>query len=1311
MATFHDRATSATPTQYRVFGDNKRSSSSADDESADGSWHDAVSATTSRHPGGLSSSGTQASLSAKSASLAPSNITQGSFSSDLRHSGISRNATPRPPESISHVRGNGAGEIETATTEQRQAIIREQIEKEIKIKTGTENMLEALLSKNMKQTKEQRLRVESELSSSHRKIAQLQNELEEELMRAHMTPIEAPEARRLSTFFNAGPGRSPSRATTHTTGESFEAEDSESESPTVVLSETLQELEAEGMSSDYYVDRANNLVDLFKRYPTLKYDLEWSVFGLRVQVMLLSESRDVVAAGYRLTRHAIADRKSIQVIRALHTDELVMLSLVKESKASMEREQALKFVRAFLDVKDGVRELSRSVVRTLVSIAEHRDDRLRNICIMTIAELLVKDPALLFSAGGIGTLNDVLGEGTFGASESLAAGFVHVLDAPKSRKYLRAGCELNSVFANFTETVPDSDRHLKLRFSAKAISAMLKTWPGILTLAQNPERPLQSLLLSLQFPDPQSRDLILELLFDALRIKPPSWSSSFLAGRRLTTYGRVANMKSEQDKKQSRTVYEDEDNPFDLTAHFSGLILALLVEAGLINVLSDLIDDESDLSLKRKTTLLLVEVLRRAQRSLPSSMCSNLHLLPSLLPSSSPIKARSDNQHLSTSTIYQMESISRTMTRSDDISDVSGRYSVSTEIPNSLLPGEQSKSKLSSTMDETQFRTAILDTNVLSSVNFMKWKWDLILNIIEGPLTNPKRLDEAIKGSKFIKRLVGFYRPFKYRFSMVRNTKPNRRYIRTGCALMRCLVQSPEGSKYLAQNKLLRQIAECLAQVDRMSGLTSLSPLFSREQMADTLSGGYFALLGTLSSEPSGIQMMERWHMLNMFYHIVELADRNDLIQTLLGNMDFTHESHLRVILSKALTTGSKDIRIFSTKLLRKYVIGKVLQGSPVEWVIELLVTQLYDPDVTVCQVAVKILEEACNQRDYLEYVVKCRPSLDHLGEIGAPLLLRFLSTSVGYHYLDGLDYITQEMDDWFLGRNDAYVGLVEASLSRAYIDQPRRNSLALNDIVEMQDIGLVPPHFYRELARTTEGCKLLEQSGHFYEFASTVRDFQLDEEDAEVLLKVKGALWAIGNVGSMELSAPFLEETDIVERIVEIAETAAVMTMRGTAFFVLGLVSRSQHGLEMLIEAGWDAAVDQRGRSLGSCMPLNLSKLYSVKFEPYHVCTEEDKAARNRYKVASKDSDPLKQKILGLIIDMGNTVLAKKAAADLQVLKTNRPECFRRIDLFEKTLVILESHHFRLSARRFALELFDKSVVRRIIFGDESVSDSEMSE
>lgn len=1271
MASAYKVGSSATPTQHRGLGDG-RSFSSQEEVSADGSWTDTASRT---NRNGRSASGGSASIGSRGPP-------PGSFSSELKSVNTTRSITPRPDISFARGGNNAINEDEVSNTEQRQAILRDKIAKEMKIKTGTENMLEALLAKNPKQTKDQRLKVESELSSSNRKLAELHHELEEEMLRAQ-APSTPPRSR-LSALFRGSPLRSPSRAADSVDGDPEDAE-GETESPTYVLAETLQALEIEGMSPDYYVERANSLVELFKRYPTLKYDLEWSVFGLRVQVMLLSDSKEVVAAGYRLTRYAIADRKSLQIIRSLHTDELVILSLVKETKASVEREQALKFVRAFLDVKDGVHEISRAVVRTIVSIAEHSEDRLRNICIMTLAEILVKDPGLLFYSGGIGTLKDALAEGTFGASESLMASFLHVFDVPHSRKFLRGGCELEAVLTPFTDSLADTVRSGRLKSSAKAISAMLKSWPGLLTLAKDNAKPLKSLLQSLHYPDPQARDLIMELLFDALRIKPPSWSSSFLAGRRLTTCGRVTNLRSESDTKQLRAMYDDENNRFDLTAHFSALILATLLKAGLIKVshpiiivphskrlitlqaLSDLIEEEKDASLRRKATLLLTEVLKLAHECLPPSISASLQVLPDLLPAA--VKYELENHDSAMSTIYQIDSINRTLARSGP-----GRYTVDADISASLLSGEQAKDKLSPAMDETQFRNAILETHVLNTVNYVKWKWDLIHRIVEGPLTNPKRLDEGIKGSKFMKRLVGFYRPFKYRFSMIPNTKPNQRYVRTGCALMRTLVQTPEGIKYLAENKLLRQIAECLAQVDRMSGITSSSPLFSREQMTNTLSGGYFALLGTLSGDPNGLSMMERWHMHNMFYHIIELRDRNDLIQALLGNMDFTHESHLRVILSKALTTGSKEIRIFATKLLRKYAVGNQLSSGSsgignADWVVKLLVTQLYDPDITVCQVAVKILEEACNQRDYLEYVVKCRPSLDHLGEIGAPLLLRFLSTSVGYQYLDGLDYITQEMDDWFLGRNDAYVALVEASLSRAYVDQPRRNSFAPEDFVDLQDIGIVPPHFYRELARTTEGCKLLEQSGHFNEFASTIRDFQLDEEDPEVLLKVKGCLWAVGNVGSMELGASFLEETEIVRDIVRIAERAEVITMRGTAFFVLGLISRSQHGLKLLLEEGWDAVIDHKGNSSGFCMPTDLSKLFSVgicvqpfryhllslhsqvSFPPYVRDSESKRASRERFKAATSDPDPLNQKILKLIVDMGNTVLSKRAAADLHRL------------------------------------------------------------
>lgn len=89
----------------------------------------------------------------------------------------------------------------------------------------------------------------------------------------------------------------------------------------------------------------------------------------------------------------------------------------------------------------------------------------------------------------------------------------------------------------------------------------------------------------------------------------------------------------------------------------------------------------------------------------------------------------------------------------------------------------------------------------------------MITEIIQGPLGNWKRLEEA-KSTKFLKRLLSFYRPFKHKFSDILNTKPNQRYVRIGCALFTTLLGSPEGVKYLGGNKLLFQISECLAQLD-----------------------------------------------------------------------------------------------------------------------------------------------------------------------------------------------------------------------------------------------------------------------------------------------------------------------------------------------------------------------------------------------------------------------------------------------------------------------------------------------------------------
>lgn len=653
--------------------------------------------------------------------------------------------------------------------------------------------------------------------------------------------------------------------------------------------------------------------------------------------------------------------------------------------------------------------------------------------------------------------------------------------------------------------------------------------------------------------------------------------------------------------------------------------------------------------------------MKLADHCLPYSASASSQVLPALLSES--IEGDTDEGSVATGTIYQIYSVNRTMQRSGLTAKTPQSYTSgngNTEISSASRSSEPAKSKLSVDIDELEFRALLLETQVLTTANYLKWKWDLIQDLINGPLLNPKRLEESIKASKFMKRLIGFYRPFKYRFSEARNTKPNQRYVRVGCALVKTLIQNPEGNAYLMESKLLRQLAECLAQLDRQSGLTSTSPLFSPYKVSETLTGGYFAILGAMSSDPKGLQMIERWRMINMFYHIMELDGRDDLIRTLLGNMDFSLDSHLRVMLSKALTACPKNIRIFATRFLRKYATshqqeanGQPNSSNGPEWSIRLLVTQLYDPEVQVSEIAVQILEEVCNRKAQLEYVVRCRPALDHLGAIGAPLLLRFLSTSLGYQYLDGLDYITQEMDDWFLGRNDSYVTLVEASLSRALMMVPERPTSSHDEQMKTQDYGTVPPHFYRELTRTSEGCQLLRDSGHFDVFVTNIQDSWREDEDPEAITKLKGSLWAVGNVGSMELGAPFLQETDVVNWIIKIATSSEVMTIRGTAFFVLGLISRSLHGMEILTEYGWTAATDHLGRSLGYCLPPKLEDLLEMgsyrqgrppQRMPPPVRAEESQQDAE----AARAMDPIHARVLALTADLGNTVITGRAANDL---------------------------------------------------------------
>ena len=87
-------------------------------------------------------------------------------------------------------------------------------------------------------------------------------------------------------------------------------------------------------------------------------------------------------------------------------------------------------------------------------------------------------------------------------------------------------------------------------------------------------------------------------------------------------------------------------------------------------------------------------------------------------------------------------------------------------------------------------------------------------------------------------------------------------------------------------------------------------------------------------------------------------------------------------------------------------------------------------------------------------------------------------------------------------------------------------------------------------------------------------------------------------------------------------------------------------------------------------------------------------------------DPDPMNQRILELVIDLGNVVLWKRAMQSLMQLKhQKKAPGFRQPRVFRKVMALLECHHYRLPSR-MVLDLFDQSVLRRVVLEEDGDED-----
>jgi hypothetical protein len=179
-------------------------------------------------------------------------------------------------------------------------------------------------------------------------------------------------------------------------------------------------------------------------------------------------------------------------------------------------------------------------------------------------------------------------------------------------------------------------------------------------------------------------------------------------------------------------------------------------------------------NLSRKATLLMAEVLQIANRVLPLSIAAKIQAIPNVFELAADYEGDKEHRIIGTMALSAIDSFNRNRLRLQPSAQKDTRpraNSVEDAVRRGQRQVEQVKIKMGMQMDDKVFQATLLDTQVMLTKDSSRWSFETLQDLIEGPLLNPKRMEEAIKVSRFIRRLMSFFHPFSYRFSDMPRTK------------------------------------------------------------------------------------------------------------------------------------------------------------------------------------------------------------------------------------------------------------------------------------------------------------------------------------------------------------------------------------------------------------------------------------------------------------------------------------------------------------------------------------------------------------
>ncbi|CAK9437214.1 uncharacterized protein LODBEIA_P15920 [Lodderomyces beijingensis] len=1135
------------------------------------------------------------------------------------------------------------------------------------------------------------------------------------------------------------------------------------ESPTWLLSDLLSNLSSlKDKDEHYIVQISNDLVHLFQTYAHLEEEVQITTVLPRIQFMLYHPVSEVRSACYRILRHLITSYQNLILLVQSKILIFIIMSLANDQSRYnlVEMEQALKLIRKFLTIDKGANLLSVGVIKSLIAVVESNDiddhrssaivanygvavepisEGFRHACLETLCEIALVKPELIFHAGGFKLIITSLIEDPFEISSSCLLIILRLLNFENSRKFLRNGFDLDSLIAVFSTDEPDTSESLesfnnkfkkisnyKLQRVAFLISSLLKDFNGLMAFSIHDFTSIRNLMLNLTKKNSRAQNFILDILLDCLRFQVFPWLQSSPIGDFLTRFNDLKRSQSVRTQGSNWKKHERRNFPFEydeikdhftagIVRHYTGLLTYVLIKNGIFESLLTIINGpESPNDLKKKSTLLLTKLYTAANNLLPYESITCEMRLPNV------------------STQVSFEVVRMTRSKAD----------ANTEF-NSYV-----KSKISdiyvqsnSHVNDDEFKAMITNSRVLAIKEYEEWNWTLLIDIIQGPLNNPRRLEEVLERSpKFLKRLMSFFRPFKYRFANTSKKAKNfQKYLTAGCSLLEMLLTSNVGLKYLANSKMMPQLSEIVAQIDPYSGISSNDPILGARRFESAASLGYVKFIGVLSNTSEGLELLTSWQIFTLIFNIISATNKPEssnkiFVLSLFKNVNFTmSDSPFRGLLKMCFSVSSYKIKIH----LLKNLIPSLFARKDCELLcIEILVENLYDSHSDIVLRSIEQLYEHYKANDFnnIEPLLTRRPAVAILSnyQVGRKFLVHFLTNPEGFAYLLEDGFLEDEFNRFTHIENFSFTRKIDQLIRQQFY--PYVNTSAIEVQTCESGIESSSLYFFKCLLSTEEGLIFFQDgSGKAFldHLISTIEIIfnQINKDDefldidnqdqihCDLLNLLKQNLWMIGQIGSGKYGIQLLDpmyninlKSSVIELVLDNFSHCPLWEIRGLCFYVIGLFSTTVEGIEILDEFGWYVVLDQYGQSKGLAYPKSRSDIITTTTKK-----NQDRANLFNLEIVNPYRDfqyylifsslvektiedslpPLQLKVIQNLQNL-NAILSKieyKSVRDLSRLKIQEQasEIFNDVDLFLEVVRLIDKGNFSFHKRAFIFRLFTK--------------------